>query len=80
MRLTAIGMGTAFALLLLLTLVIMLVGKLFGPTSRFAIGGDVSTSAESGAEAHDKALAAVVAVGAMLGKSEDVEVAGDAGT
>ena len=65
-KLTAIGMGTAFAILLLLTLVIMVMGSLAGRVSRGAAPQAAMTSDETSLEVRDRALAAVVAVSAVL--------------
>ena len=61
-------MGTAFAMLLMLTGVIALMGRLFGPGHRQASEEGISASPGGAPDARDKALAAVVAVSAVLGK------------
>ena len=61
-RLTMVGMGTAFALLLLLTLVVTLMGVAF----RWVAGRGV---AREDPEARDRAVAAAVAVGVMRARS-----------
>ena len=73
-------MGTAFGLLLLLTFAITTIGWLFGPGGRFAIETTESSSQEPDEESHDRALAAVVAVSALLGKGDETEAAGEVGT
>lgn len=73
-------MGTAFGLLLLLTFAITTIGWLFGPDGRFAVGTTGSASDEPDEESHDKALAAVVAVSALLGKGDEAEAVGETGT
>ena len=61
LTLTAIGVGTAFALLLVLSIAIWLSGKLFGPEKE-----SPDQSAEASTEGRDKALAAAIAVSALL--------------
>jgi Na+-transporting methylmalonyl-CoA/oxaloacetate decarboxylase gamma subunit len=61
-RLTMVGMGTAFALLLLLTLVVTLMGAAF----RWVAGRGV---AREDPAARDRAVAAAVAVGVMRARS-----------
>ena len=61
-RLTMVGMGTAFALLLLLTLVVTLMGVAF----RWVAGRG---AAREDPEARDRAVAAAVAVGVMRARS-----------
>ena len=61
-RLTMVGMGTAFALLLLLTLVVTLMGVAF----RWVAGRGV---AREDPAARDRAVAAAVAVGVMRARS-----------
>ena len=61
-RLTVVGMGTAFALLLALTLVVALLGAAF----RWAANRGV---APDDLEARDRAVAAAVAVGVMRARS-----------
>lgn len=60
LSLTAIGVGTAFALLLVLSLGVWTVGKFFGPKEEPADAADSSS-----AERRDKALAAAIAVSAL---------------
>ena len=69
-RLTAIGMGTAAGLLLFLTLLIALVGRFLGSSSGESPAGLTSPPVESASDAHDKGLAAVVAVSAALGEAD----------
>jgi Na+-transporting methylmalonyl-CoA/oxaloacetate decarboxylase gamma subunit len=64
-RLTAVGITTAFGVLLLLTLVIVLMGWAASFASR-----RFSKGAGSASDEHDKALAAVVAVSAMREKDD----------
>ena len=59
-----VGMGTAFALLLVLTLVVTLMGAAF----RWAAARGV---AREDPEARDRAVAAAVAVGVMRARSPD---------
>ena len=66
LRLTVIGIGTAFAVLLLLTLVIVLVGRFAGPGARKASAAETPAPAGAVDDPRDKALAAVVAVSAAL--------------
>ena len=61
-RLTVVGMGTAFALLLVLTLVVTLMGAAF----RWAAERGV---VPEDPEARDRAVAAAVAVGVMRARS-----------
>jgi len=67
-RLTLIGMGTAFALLAVMSLVIAVVGWTVGPGSRWARHSGTTTSDEpdDSDEQRGKALAAVAAVSALL--------------
>ena len=60
LNLTAIGISTAFALLLILSAGIWAVGRFFGPKEVSADGADSSS-----AERRDKALAAAIAVSAL---------------
>ena len=60
--LTAIGMGIAFGLLFVLTLLIALMGRILRPSSG---------EAAADSEARRKALAAVVAVNAALAQRKD---------
>ncbi len=78
--LTVIGMGTAFTLLVVLMAVVMLVGRLSRVASGKVSAGVASRPDEPVADARDKALAAVVAVGAVLevGASADT-LGGDSG-
>ena len=73
-------MGTASGLLLLLTFAITTIGWLFGPDGRFAIETTEFSSQEPDEESHDRALAAVVAVSALLGKGDETEATGEVGT
>ena len=66
-RLTLIGMGTAFALLVGMALIIAIVGWTVGPRSRWARQSDIVLSDDSD-EHRGKALAAVAAVSALLEK------------
>ena len=61
-RLTMVGMGTAFALLLVLTLIVTLMGATF----RWAAQRGV---VPEDPEARDRAVAAAVAVGVMRARS-----------
>lgn len=79
MRLTWIGLSTAFALLLLIMFVVMLVGRLFGPGRVKASDTAASGPDESDAEDRDKALAAVLAVSAIMDEGDETEIAGGAG-
>ena len=60
LSLTAIGVSTAFALLLILSAGIWVVGKFFGPKEAPADAVDTSS-----AERREKALAAAIAVSAL---------------
>ena len=60
LSLTAIGVSTAFALLLILSAGIWVVGKFFGPKDISADAVDTSS-----AERREKALAAAIAVSAL---------------
>ena len=60
LSLTAIGVSTAFALLLVLSAGVWMVGKFFGPKEE---SGDAADS--SSTERRDKALAAAIAVSAL---------------
>ena len=60
LSLTAIGVSTAFALLLSLSLGVWLVGRFFGPKQVSAEATDALS-----AERRDKALAAAIAVSAL---------------
>ena len=60
LSLTAIGVSTAFALLIVLSLGVWAVGKFFGPKEEPADAADSSS-----AERRDKALAAAIAVSAL---------------
>ena len=60
LSLTAIGISTAFALLLILSTGIWAVGRFFGPREVSADAADSSS-----AERRDKALAAAIAVSAL---------------
>ena len=61
--LTGIGMGTAFLLLVALSLIVMIIGRL---SVRFvATAASQSTAGDEESAARDKALAAVVAVAAL---------------
>ena len=70
-RLTVIGMGVAFAVLLLLTLLLTLSGRFVGPGSRLARGEAASPQNEPDLDPRDKALAAVAAVSAALSEGDD---------
>ena len=69
-RLTVIGMGTAFVLLLLLTFMILIFGWLFGLDGRFRIGSRETDFQDTDQESYDKALAAVVAVSTVANRSD----------
>ena len=71
-----VGVGTAFGLLLLLTFVIMGLGRSIVFASRKVAERAARASEEAAEAARDKALAAVVAVGAALGREEVEEVPG----
>ena len=60
LSLTVIGVSTAFALLLVLSVGVWTVGKFFGPKEEPADAADTSS-----AETRDKALAAAIAVSAL---------------
>lgn len=60
LSLTAIGVSTAFALLIVLSVGVWAVGKFFGPKE---VSDDTEDS--SSAERRDKALAAAIAVSAL---------------
>ena len=60
LSLTAIGVSTAFALLLILSAGIWVVGRFFGPKEVSADAADTSS-----AERSEKALAAAIAVSAL---------------
>ncbi len=61
LTLTTIGVGTAFGLLLILSVAIWLSGKFFAPEKESSASpGELST------EGRDKALAAAIAVSALL--------------
>ena len=70
LRLTAIGMGTAFALLLFLSLLVAVIGRVL--RSRRARPSDERAAAagEPGPEQRDRALAAVAAVSALLARGD----------
>lgn len=72
-RLTAIGMGTASIILLLLTLVIVVVGRLARWGLRRAAPQAVTAPGEPAPDVRDRALAAVVAVSAMLERREGAD-------
>ena len=76
LRLTAIGMGTAFALLLLLMLLIVLMGRLVGHGPDDASGDGLPIPRRSVHDDRDRALAAVVAVSALMEKSTDADRGG----
>ena len=67
LRLTLVGMGTAFALLFLLMLVMSLMGWLVRRTGR---GGQAASGGLTDADGRDRALAAVVAVTTVLAKGD----------
>ena len=67
LRLTLVGMGTAFALLFLLVLVMSVMGWLVRRTGG---GGQAASRGQADADARDRALAAVVAVTAVLAKGD----------
>ena len=66
-RLTVIGVGTAFALLIALTLIMYCMATVVGFTTRRAS----SMRSVPPHEAQEKALAAVVAVNALLARRGD---------
>ena len=77
--LTAIGTGTAFGVLLLLIVLVLLIRViatriLGGAQARAALAG-----ARTEADAHDRALAAVIGVSALLAAPESVATPGDDG-
>ena len=61
LTLTAIGMGTAFALLIILSVGIWVVGKFFRPKEE-----SPDEMAQASAAGREKALAAAIAVSALL--------------
>ena len=69
--LTAIGMGAAFGLLILLMVVIQVMGLTTGYLSRRASMRAEAATARAAAESRDKALAAVIAVSALLERDGD---------
>ena len=69
-RLTAIGMVTAFGLLLLLIFVIVAVGRIVGFAERRSRERAQPVPDEAPADVRDKALAAVVAVSALMRQGE----------
>ena len=70
-RLTVTGVGTAFTLLLLLTIMVGTLGRFLGPDRKEAV--DVSSpSFSSHSEICDKALAVVIAVSTLLESIETV--------
>jgi sodium pump decarboxylase gamma subunit len=71
LTLTAIGMGAAFGLLLLLMAVIQVTGLATGYQSRRASMKVEAAAARTAAESRDKALAAVIAVSALLERDGD---------
>ncbi len=77
-RLTAIAMGTAFALLLLLMLVIAVVRRLVAAGSRRDSREAETPPGKPGPDDRDRALAAVVAVSAVLEQREGATVSGGA--
>ena len=64
-KLTAIGVGTAFALLIVLTLV------MYAMAAVAAIGERRRGAAEPAPDERDRALAAVVAVNALLARGDE---------
>ena len=77
-RLTVIGIGIAFAVLLLLTVAITLMAFLVRLGSRIASkgAGAAASPDEVTPDARERALAAVVAVSAMLGRIDRAEADG----
>ena len=75
--LTGLAIGTAFALLASIGLIISIIGKLVGPGPPQA-GSDVSLDEVKSDDDRGKAIAAVVAVSALLEKSDkERDIAGD---
>ncbi len=77
LRLTAIGLGTAFALLLVIGVLISIVGRLATVMSPDTASQEPSESTKPSNTSRDKALAAVVAVTALRGKDRHGTPAGD---
>ena len=77
LTLTAIGMGAAFGLLLLLMAIVQVTGLAIGYQSRRASMRVEAAAALAAAESRDKALAAVIAVSVLLERDGD-SVAGAA--
>ena len=84
--LTAFGVGTAFGLLILLTIIITVVGRLVSLSRRFGRGKEEAAQRESGAAAghdesdhRDTALAAAIGVSVALERSKrsSVDEGGD---
>ena len=69
--LTAIGMGAAFGLLILLMVLIQIMGLTTGYLTRRASMRLEAAAARAAVETRDKALAAVIAVSALLGRDGD---------
>lgn len=75
--LTAIAIGTAFALLASMGIIISIIGRLAGPGSP-QVGNDVFVDEVKSDDDRGKAIAAVVAVSALLEKSDkERDIAGD---
>ena len=71
LTLTAIGMGAAFGLLLLLMALIQVMGLAIGYQSRRASMRAEAAAARAVVESRDKALAAVIAVSVLLERDGD---------
>ena len=71
LTMTAIGMGAAFGLLLLLMAIVQVTGLAIGYQSRRASTKVEAAAARVAAESRDKALAAVIAVSALLERDGD---------
>ena len=68
--LTAIGIGTAFGVLLLLTVLIVLIRMIATPILSRAQAHAALAAARAESDTHDRALAAVVGVSALLAAPE----------
>ena len=76
---TGIGVGTAFGLLVLLIIVIILIGRFSKRIVSEPVGNMAAQASEAYSEARDKALAAVIAVTALTGTSARAGGSGDDG-
>ncbi len=75
--LTVIAIGTAFALLVSVGIIIAIIGRFAGP-GLLQVGDDVSVDEVRTDNDRGKAIAAVVAVSALLEKSDkERNIAGD---